>query len=39
MHSSKLVHISSHLILTRTLELETIIIPHFIDEKIEAQKE
>ena len=25
-------------ILTRTLKSDTIIIPHFIDEKIEAQK-
>lgn len=39
MYSSKLLHILSHLILTRTLELDTIIFPHFIDEKIEAQKE
>lgn len=39
MHLFKSKHISSCLIFTRTLESDTIITPHFIDEATEAQKD
>lgn len=32
----RMSHVSSHLIFTFTLEVETIIYPHFTEEKTEA---